>query len=299
MARVKFGWITPVVGVAESGYVPLVTAQQAETLPMVAEHFDSVWLYDHLYGFADHSDPYLECWTTLTWLAARFPRLQVGPLVLGAGFRPPALLAKMAATLQSLSGGRLALGLGAGWRVEEHRAYGYPFPPLATRVDQLDEAVQVIRRMWSEDHPVFAGEHITIDGAYCYPRPAPPPPIMIGGEGERLTLPLVARQADWWNVFVWSVENLAAYLPVYERKRDVLRCHAESAGRDPSEIAQTMAIAGCRLPRSTAESARWVELLRRAENLGVAHVMLDFGHVTSTEPLTRFVQEVIAPLNAR
>src|SRR6202051_2151848 len=98
MAQLHFGWLAPVIGVAKSHYVPIVMAQEAEILPVVATYFDSLWVYDHFYGFAERSDPWLEGWKTLTWLAARFPTLQIGPLVLGVGYRNPALLAKMAAT---------------------------------------------------------------------------------------------------------------------------------------------------------------------------------------------------------
>jgi alkanesulfonate monooxygenase SsuD/methylene tetrahydromethanopterin reductase-like flavin-dependent oxidoreductase (luciferase family) len=222
MAQLHFGWLAPVVGVAKSHYVPIVMAQEAEILPVVATHFDSLWVYDHFYGFAEHSDSWLEGWTTLTWLAARFPTVQIGPLVLGVGYRNPALVAKMAATLQVLSGGRLVLGLGAGWREEEYRAYGYPFPKAADRIRQVEEAVQIMRRMWTEPAPTFKGESFVIEQAYCPPLPTPPPPIMIGGQGEQLMLPLIARQADWWNVHLWSMEEVASYVPTYQRKRDLV-----------------------------------------------------------------------------
>jgi alkanesulfonate monooxygenase SsuD/methylene tetrahydromethanopterin reductase-like flavin-dependent oxidoreductase (luciferase family) len=120
-------------------------------------------VYDHFYGFAERSDSWLEGWTTLTWLAARFPTVQIGPLVLGVGYRNPALVAKMAATLQVLSGGRLVLGLGAGWREEEYRAYGYPFPKAVDRIRQVEEAVQIMRRMWTEPAPTFKGESFVIE----------------------------------------------------------------------------------------------------------------------------------------
>lgn len=289
MSQIKFGWVTPVIGIAETSYVPLVMAQQAEILPAVAEHFDSVWVFDHFYGFDNRDDPYLEGWTTLTWLAAHFPHLQIGTIVLGVGYRNPALLAKMGATLQALSGGRLVLGIGAGWRGEEHLAYGYPFPKAAVRIKQLEEAVQIIRRMWTETAPSFKGEYFQIKSAYCPPRPDPPPPIMIGGSGEQLMLPLVGRQADWWNV--------GQVLPeAYRRKRDIVHRHAEAAGRDPSAIVQTVFKTNARLPQSAADSVRWLDELTPLIELGATHFMLDFGHVTATEPIARFADEVIAPL---
>lgn len=290
MSQIKFGWIAPVIGIAETGNVPLVMTQQAEILPAVAEHFDSLWVFDHFYGFGDREASYLENWTTLTWLAAHFPALKVGSIVLGVGYRNPALVAKMAATLQTLSGGRLILGIGAGWRGEEYTAYGYPFPKAPVRIKQLEEAVQLIRLMWTETAPSFEGEYFEIDQAYCPPRPEPPPPIMIGGAGEQLMLPLIARRADWWNVGPTSPED-------YRRKRDIVHRHAEAADRDPTGIVQTMMKMDSRLPQSTADSARWLEELRPLIELGLSYFMLDCGHVTATEPIVRFAEEVIGPLN--
>jgi alkanesulfonate monooxygenase SsuD/methylene tetrahydromethanopterin reductase-like flavin-dependent oxidoreductase (luciferase family) len=291
MSRIKFGWAAPVIGVPESEFVPIVMAQQAKILPVVAEHFDSAWVFDHFYGFERRTDPYLECWTTLTWLAARFPSLQVGALVMGVGYRNPALVAKMGATLQVLSHGRLVLGIGAGWRGEEYTAYGYPFPTPAVRIQQLDEAVQIIRRMWTEIAPSFEGEYFELKDAYCPPLPTQPPPIMIGGAGEQLMLPLIARRADWWNTGFMDADT-------YRRKRDIVHHHAEAAGRDPAGIVHTFMKEGLALPESSEDVARWLDELRPLVALGVTHFMLDFGHVTSTEPILRFVKEVMAPLNA-
>src|SRR5207244_9756252 len=109
------------------------------------------------------------------------------------------LMAKMAASLQTLSGGRFVLGYGAGWHAQEHEAYGFPFPGPAVRLAMLDEGVQVIRALWTQTPANFAGQYYHVTGLYCEPRPAPPPPLMIGGSGERHTLRLVARHADWWN----------------------------------------------------------------------------------------------------
>jgi alkanesulfonate monooxygenase SsuD/methylene tetrahydromethanopterin reductase-like flavin-dependent oxidoreductase (luciferase family) len=290
MARVAFGWIAPVIGVAASGRVPLVVAQQAAVLPVVARHFDSLWLFDHFFGFDDPADPYLECWTTLTWLAARYPALTIGPLVLGVGYRNPALVAKMAATLHALRGGRVVLGLGAGWREAEYRAYGYPFPRPAVRVRQLEEAATIIRRMWTEPAPTFAGDHFSVARAYCAPAPTPAPPLLIAGEGERRLLPLVARRADWWNTY------FVADAATYRRKRDLLYRHAEALGRDPATIVLTFSRPDSPLPRSADDSARWLEYLAPLVALGVRHFMLDFGHDTPVEAIERFAAEVIAPL---
>jgi alkanesulfonate monooxygenase SsuD/methylene tetrahydromethanopterin reductase-like flavin-dependent oxidoreductase (luciferase family) len=162
-------------GVPGDDAVPLVLDQQATILPVVAEHFDSIWVHDHFYAFEDPTQTWLECWTRLTWLAAQYPRVKVGPIVLGVGYRHPPLLAKMAATLQVLSGGRFIMGIGAGWRAAEYTAFGYPFPPTPVRVQQLDEAIQIMRLLWTQPAPTFAGQHFQLVAAYSAPRPAPAP----------------------------------------------------------------------------------------------------------------------------
>jgi alkanesulfonate monooxygenase SsuD/methylene tetrahydromethanopterin reductase-like flavin-dependent oxidoreductase (luciferase family) len=215
----------------------------------------------------------------------------VGTLVMGVGYRNPALVAKMGASLHALSQGRLVLGIGAGWRDEEYAAYSYPFPQASVRTQQLKEAVHIIRRMWTETAPSFKGKYFEIKEAYCPPLPNSPPPLMIGGGGGQLMLPLIARLADWWNIGFVDVET-------YRRKRDILHRHTEAAGRDPGEIVHTYFKTDCFLPASPADSARWLDELRPLVELGVTHLMLDFGHVTSAEPIARFAAEVIAPLNA-
>lgn len=291
MPELKFGWISPVIGPPESGHVPLVMYQAQHILPVALRHFDSLWVCDHFYGFERRTDPFLEGWTTLTWLAARFPNVLLSHHVLGLGYRNPALTAKMAATLQTLSGGRFVLGIGAGWREEEYHAYGYDFPKASVRIAQLDEAVQLMRLMWTEAAPSFSGKHFQIKEAYAPPRPEPTPPILIGGSGEQLMLPLVGRQADWWNT------NTSRGLDAFRRKRDIVHASAAAAGRDPAAITITVT-REAPLPASRDEAAAWVEELRRWAAEGVRHFLLDFGHVTSTEPVARFAEEVIAPLRA-
>jgi hypothetical protein len=133
--RAKFGWLSPVAGHAGNYYEPIVMFQEQRILPAVLPHFDSVWIADHFYGFdADKKEGFLEAWTTLTWLAAKFPDVGLCHHVLGHGYRNPALTAKMASTLQVLSGGRFMLGIGGGWREDEYRAYGYDFPSNATLI---------------------------------------------------------------------------------------------------------------------------------------------------------------------
>jgi alkanesulfonate monooxygenase SsuD/methylene tetrahydromethanopterin reductase-like flavin-dependent oxidoreductase (luciferase family) len=197
----------------------------------------------------------------------------------------------MAGTLQVLSGGRLVLSVGAGWREEEYHRYGWPFPKAPVRIAQLEEAIRLVRMMWTEEAPTFAGEHFRIREAYAPPRPDPVPPILVGGSGEKLMLPLVGRLADWWNT------GAGAGAEAFERRRDIVFRSAEAAGRDPSRIVLTVTREAA-LPTTAEESARWRDELRPFVRAGVSHVLGDFGHVTSTEPVMRFVEEVMAPLRA-
>ena len=200
-------------------------------LGLLPESFSTVWISDH-FQFGDRST--VEAWTALTYLAAAFPRFRFGHLVLGQGYRNPALLAKMAATLQELSGGRYVLGLGAGWHEEEYRAYGYDYPRGGVRVEQLAEAIQVIRAVWTQSPATFHGEHYRVDGAYCMPKPEPPIPIMVGTHGDK-ALRVVARLADWWT---WDGPWETVYRPAYER----LQAACEEVGRPFAELTLTCSL---------------------------------------------------------
>jgi alkanesulfonate monooxygenase SsuD/methylene tetrahydromethanopterin reductase-like flavin-dependent oxidoreductase (luciferase family) len=286
---VKFGWLSPVAGHAGSDFQPIVMYQQEHILPAVLAHFDSVWIADHFYGFdADKTEGFLEGWTTLTWLAARFPDTMLCHHVLGHGYRNPALTAKMASTLQVLSGGRFMLGIGAGWREDEYRSYGYDFPSAATRLRQLEEVVQICRLMWTEPHPTFHGEHFTIDDAAATPRPDVIPPVCIGSSGEKIGLPIVGRQADIWNGAYRDDEQ-------WTRLRGIVDRAATDAGRDPTDIESCVTVAG-ELPITDTESEQWVERLAHLADLGVTSFVMDFGHPLDAEPAIRFAEQVIAPL---
>lgn len=198
-------------------------------IEVASQGCSTLWLEDHLQvGATDE----LECLTTLTYLVARYPRFHVGSMVLSQSYRNPALLAKMAANVQHLSNGRFILGLGAGWKEDEYDAYGYPFPPTRTRMEQLEEAIQLIRTLWTQQPATFTGQHYHIQDAYCAPQPVPPIPILIGGGGEQRTLAIVARYADWWNFNSCPVEE-------YARKLAILKQHCERIGRDPAQIKLT------------------------------------------------------------
>lgn len=193
---------------------------------------DWISAWDHFYEAPpkDGTEPHFEAIATLGALAAETKHARLGCLVFYVGYRNPALLAKAATTLDHISGGRFELGLGAGWHIWEATAYGYSFPDIGTRLDMLDEATQVIRRMLTEERTTFSGKHYVVDNASCLPAPVQPRlPIWIGGLGEKKTLKIVAERADGWN---------AAYLPSDEfaRLNTVLDQWCEEAERDPKNV---------------------------------------------------------------
>lgn len=161
-------------------------------LSLITGHFDSAWMVDHL---MDDDTDTLEGFTALTYLAALHPQLKFGHAVLCQSFRNPALLAKMAATLQFMSGGRFILGLGAGWHEAEYRAYGYDFPTNGVRVEQLEETLQIIKALWTQEKATFTGNHYHIIDAELEPKPNPLPTIMLGAFRPKM-LRLTARYAD-------------------------------------------------------------------------------------------------------
>lgn len=194
--------------------------------------FESAWNFDHFYPiFSDSTGPCMEAWVTLSALAQATRRLRIGTMVNGIPYRHPALVANMAASLDIVSGGRLELGLGAGWNEEEAGAYGIDLLPVRQRMDKFDEAVAVIVGLLSDETTTFAGEHFQLTEARCEPKSVqrPHPPIVIGGGGEKRTLRTVARWAQHWNAPAASPDDL-------RHKLDVLHGHCETIGRDPAEI---------------------------------------------------------------
>jgi alkanesulfonate monooxygenase SsuD/methylene tetrahydromethanopterin reductase-like flavin-dependent oxidoreductase (luciferase family) len=199
-------------------------------LDQVVAPFDSLWFPDHVqYGDANVA----EGWSMLAYALARYPDKICGHDVLCNSFRNPAHLAKMAATMQTISGGRVVLGIGAGWNEEEYRAYGWPFPSARVRIAQLAESIQILRSLWMATPVTFHGEYYQLDGAYCEPKPDPAPPIMVGGKGEKYLLRVVAQHADWWN---YVYEDQATYA----HKQRVLQDHCAAVGRNYDEILQVI-----------------------------------------------------------
>ena len=204
--------------------------QRAEALG-----YDSAWTYDHFVAvMMDPLDPTLESWTCLAALAMATRRLRIGVLVTGNTYRHPAVLAKMATTVDVISEGRLEFGIGTGWYEPEHQMYGLPFGSIRERCERLDEALHVIRHLWTQPETTFAGKYYQLQAAVHEPKPVqkPHPPISVAGAGEKRLLPLVARHADVWSSF-GSPE-------VYRRKIEVLRQLCQAEGRSVDDIEKSV-----------------------------------------------------------
>ena len=301
MGSVKFGIRIPAFplndsrgGLFRNGIVNFLEALRGK--------YDSVWVADHFVPWYSPLDPMtdtLECWTTLVYLAGRFPDYDFGSIVMSQSYRNPALLAKMGATLQFLTEGRFILGIGAGWKQDEYLAYGYDFPSTATRIHQMAEAVQIIKAMWKEPTANFQGNYYHIEDAICAPKPDPTPPILIGGGGRKITLRYVAQYADWWNFPGGTADHYAELL-------EVLRGHCAAVDRDYNSIVKTWGsecVAIADTHEAALEMARTSPLydpntaivgtpdevesqLRRFTDMGVKHLLLrfaDFPNINSAE----------------
>lgn len=233
----QFDWMVqcyPGVGVHRDA--PLLESLNRETTmngvdAVVDAGLEGLWAPDH-FMLGPNAEEY-EVWTLLSALAERTDDVDLGPLVGSITYRNPALLAKMATTVDILSEGRLRLGLGAGWHDEEHHAYGFDFPDIETRIEMLDEGLEVVKSMFTESHPAFKGDHYQIDNALNNPKPVqnPHPPIVIGGAGPKI-LRLAARHADEWNVEISS----RARGPDIEYKARKFDEYLEEEGRNPGDV---------------------------------------------------------------
>jgi F420-dependent oxidoreductase-like protein len=301
---VKFGITLPQFGASWT---------EAKEIALLADEMgiDSVWAADHFLGVGG-DDP-LEAWTEMSAVAAITQRVEVGFLVLCNNYRSPALLAKMAATFDHISDGRLILGYGAGWFDQEYEAYGYEFPNIRTRLDQLEEAIEILKKMWTEDATTFHGFHYHVENARCLPKPArkPHPPILIGGGGEKVLLRLVARFADIWN-------NMGIHHRDVTTKLAILKAHCEKVGRDAAEIEISQQTLGA-IGSSKEEARRNTEALhnelgflsgapelcltgtpdelvariKRNVDLGITTFIISFGRHAGEKALTLFAREVI------
>jgi alkanesulfonate monooxygenase SsuD/methylene tetrahydromethanopterin reductase-like flavin-dependent oxidoreductase (luciferase family) len=226
MPKVQFGLTIPLSDADLTRQEFLTQIRTA--LDIIEGQFDSVWIADHL-QFGDRH--IFEGWTMLTYLAALHPELKYGHLVLCQLFRNPALLAKMAATLQYASQGNFILGIGAGWAEEEAKSYHIPFPSAGQRVSELEEQLQIIKALWSEDKVSFEGKYHQITDAYCLPHPEPIPPVLIAGFQPRM-MRLVARHADWWNMNIDTLDKAKEQLKALDSA-------CEAIGRDPKTLRRT------------------------------------------------------------
>ncbi|HEU5439729.1 MAG TPA: LLM class F420-dependent oxidoreductase [Ktedonobacterales bacterium] len=279
-------------------------AKEVDELPA----YDSIWVYDHFHPIPEPVPATVfECWTITAALARDTRRVHVGQMVTCAGYRNPALLAKMASTVDVLSHGRLYCGLGAGWYEDEWRAYGYGFPSTGERMGAFREACQIVSQMWTADAPVFHGKHYSIKRAINEPKGVrkPHPSLWIGGSGERVTLRLVAEYGDACNVS-GDAETL-------RHKFTVLREHCEAVGRPYDDIIRSTSLEDLVLTRPGEEPAAAIERARSATGVsfagstdelgeriqslveaGANYVIVSFPRLAyDHEPLYRFASEVI------
>ncbi len=286
-------------------------AQKYEEVLELARHvektgWDGFWYADHFMPNApDTSAPWPEAWTTLTAIGANVPRIRIGTLVSGNTYRHPAVLAKMVATLDHITAGRVVLGLGSGWQENEHDQYGLPFYTTRERLERLDEACQIIKSLYTNPKTDFDGKFYKLSDASLEPKPVQHPlPLLIGGGGEKRTLRIVAEHANEWNV--WGD------VAVLRQKMEVLDKHCADVGRDPSEIHRTaVALLFMSDDNAFLEQMRNAEMQQAAligtveeireiveefEAIGVDELIVpDFTlgqHRQKIETLDRFIKEV-------
>jgi F420-dependent oxidoreductase-like protein len=276
--------------------------------------FDSLWVCDHLYGVPLPTLPILEAWSLLAAVAAVTKRARLGTLVTPPFFRNPAVLAKQIATIDEVSGGgRVIAGLGAGWFEAEFRATGCAFPDLRERLRALEEEVVILKRLWSEAGASFEGRHFRIADARCEPKPRTPPPILIGGGGERVLMGIAARHADIWN-------NMAVFQPRLGEKVEALRRRCDEVGRDfetievsqqcvvviaedhesaRAQLEKAKKIYGGHMGSGLEEHGIWgspegvIERIERHVRLGCTLFPIEFFGRDTREPARLFAEKVI------
>jgi len=306
------GWLGELKGCVHGNEFEVIrnVALQCEALG-----FDSIWVYDHFITVPATTEACFESWTTLTALAALTKKLGLGQLVTCNSYRYPSVLAKMGATLDVISNGRLNLGIGAGWYKLEYDAYGIPYPKDSVRIAQLREAVKIIKKMWTENEPSFNGQYFTIEKAINSPKPIqkPHPPILIGGEGRKLTLRVVAELADRCN-FGGPITPQR-----YKELIEVLGEHCRRVGRKIDQIEKTLIVDYTVIAKNRAalnekirkfkpkdvSKAQFVEgnlvgtpeeVISRIEefiDVGVTYIMMRFPDMMKNEPLQLFADKVM------
>ncbi len=293
--------------------------EKYETMTRVAQEaerrgYDSVWLYDHFHSVpTPEIEAVFECWTSTAALSRDTSTVRIGQMVTCNGYRNPALLAKMASTVDVMSHGRLILGLGAGWYEHEYTAYGYGYPDTRERMRRLSESVQVVRAMWEQERAEFAGEYYHLKGAINEPKGVQQPhiPLLIGGGGEQVTLKLVAKYGDACNIGGVDPQ-------VYAHKFAVLRQHCEAVGRNYDEILRTAEVfvgfanndaeadAHTKLVRgqtsledyrrnSLVGSAEYIaEGLQRIVEAGAQYIVIWLLDAYRLEPVQQFAEQVMS-----
>jgi F420-dependent oxidoreductase-like protein len=265
--------------------------------------FDSAWVFDHFLPiFSDPTGPCLEGWTALSALAMVTHNVRIGVMVTGNTYRHPAVLAKMATTLDIISNGRLILGLGAGWFALEHKTFGIPFPPMKERLQRLDETLTVIGRLWREERVTFTGRHYQLSEARLNPRPIqqPHPPLLVGATGEQVALRIVAQHANIWNAF--------GSPQVFRHKITKLNEHCHRLGRDPETIEKSVLLQMTLTDDAEAKrralenessgmlAGNLTEIREQIEQyvaVGVTHVVISLAVPYDMTTLRRFATEVI------
>jgi F420-dependent oxidoreductase-like protein len=275
--------------------------------------YDSLWVCDHLYGVPLPNLPILEAWSQLAAVAAITRNAKLGTLVTPPFFRNPAVLAKQIATIDHISGGRVIAGLGAGWFQPEFEGHGCAFPDTRERLRALEESVEIMKRMWTEEKATFEGRYYSVKDVYCEPKPERRPEILIGGGGERVLMGIAARHADVWN-------NMAVFQAKLGEKVEALRRRCDEIGRDFASIQvsqQCVVVIGAdeAAARASLEKAGkvygghmgagleehgiWgapdavVERIERHRNLGVSFFIIEFFGRDTREPARLFAEKVM------
>lgn len=284
------------------------TAQELDALG-----YDSLWVCDHLYGVPVSTLPILEGWTQLSAVAAITKQAKLGTLVTPPFFRNPAVLAKQIATLDQVAPGRVIAGLGAGWLKPEFEQTGCSFPNTRERLRGLEEMVEIMKRMWSEEKASYTGTYFSIDEALCEPKPSTPPEILIGGGGEKILMGIAARHADTWN-------NMAIFQAELAIKVEALKRRCDEVGRDPEsiEISQQCVVVlgeddkaaktaldkakriyGGHMGGALEEHGIWgspervIECIERHRALGVSLFVIEFFGRDTREPARLFKETVV------
>ena len=312
MASVDFGILTPQVSLSYAQLRKIWAEAEACG-------FDSASLVDDFfpYDYPDRpiTDPFLECWVTLSALAMDTSKIRLGALVSSNTYRPPALLAKMSATLDIISNGRLNFGIGAGSLALENEPYGFPFPKISVRMEMLSEAIKLIKEMWTEEKATFRGKYYNVTDAVNYPKPIqkPRPAIWVGAEHEKM-IRLAARHADVWN---FTADLNPHSIEDYRKRIEILEDECDKVGRDPSDIRKSwlgVAFLGtnnkeidsnvARLKQKSATRGitegivgtadRCVQRIGKFVDLGVSEFILVFPELDKSQCLSNFAREVLA-----